>query len=523
MTGTTGDTDGESADANDAALEEASFVEYGIEDKPPTGESVLLGFQHYLTMIGANIAVPLALAGAMEMPADQTAQFVGTFFVVSGLATLAQTTFGNRYPIVQGATFSMLAPALAIIAVIGGGWRVTLLELQGAVIAAAAVEVLVGYLGLMGRLKKYLSPVVIAPTIALIGLSLFNVPQIAASNQNWWLVGLTVGLIVLFSQYLDNHRAFRLFPVLLGVVSAWFIAAMLSVTGFYAPGTPGYVALGKVASAQPIQPVMPLQWGMPKFTLPYIIGMFAGVVASMIESFGDYHAVARLSGVGAPSRKRIDHGIGMEGIASVFAGVMGTGNGSTSYSENIGAIGLTGVASRHVVQIGAILMLVVGFVGYFGQLVATIPAPIIGGLFIAMFGQIAAVGLSNLKYVDLDSQRNLFIVGFAMFAGLAIPAYIGGLGTESQTGAELFQQGLANVAVLGPALGTDLVSNTLYVILGTGMAVGGLVAFVLDNTVEGTRGERGLEAWEAITEDESDFETAMERFGTGRGSDSTAD
>ncbi|SIR05339.1 Xanthine/uracil permease [Haladaptatus litoreus] len=529
MTGTTDDTNGQSADANsvkeraseDGALEEASFVEYGIEDKPPTGESVLLGFQHYLTMIGANIAVPLALAGAMEMPADQTAQFVGTFFVVSGLATLAQTTVGNRYPIVQGATFSMLAPALAIIGVIGGGWRVTLLELQGAVIAAAAVEVLVGYLGLMGRLKKYLSPVVIAPTIALIGLSLFNVPQITATNQNWWLVGLTVGLIVLFSQYLDNHRAFRLFPVLLGVVSAWLIAAILSVTGFYAPGTPGHVALGQVASADPIQPVMPLQWGMPRFTLPYIIGMFAGVVASMIESFGDYHAVARLSGVGAPSRKRIDHGIGMEGVASVFAGIMGTGNGSTSYSENIGAIGLTGVASRYVVQIGAVLMLVVGFVGYFGQLVATIPSPIVGGLFIAMFGQIAAVGLSNLKYVDLDSQRNLFIVGFAMFAGLAIPAYIGGLGTAEQSGAELFQQGLANVAVLGPALGTDLVANTLYVILGTGMAVGGFVAFFLDNTVEGTREERGLEAWDAITEDESDFESAIDRLGSGRGSDPT--
>ncbi len=515
MTGTTGDTNEAGGDANDAALEEASFVEYGIDDKPPVGESILLGFQHYLTMIGANIAVPLALAGAMGMPDAQTAQFVGTFFVVSGIATLAQTTFGNRYPIVQGATFSMLAPALAIIAVIGGGWQTTLLELQGAVIAAAAVEVVVGYLGLMGRLKKYLSPVVIAPTIALIGLSLFGVPQITAPNQNWWLVGLTLGLIVLFSQYLDNHRAFRLFPVLLGVVSAWGIAAILSVIGVYASGTPGYVPLGQVASAKPIQPVSPLQWGIPQFTLPYIIGMFAGVVASMIESFGDYHAVARLSGVGAPSRKRIDHGIGMEGLASVFAGLMGTGNGSTSYSENIGAIGLTGVASRYVVQIGAVLMLVVGFVGYFGQLVATIPNPIVGGLFIAMFGQIAAVGLSNLKYVDLDSQRNLFIVGLAMFAGLAIPAYVGGI--EAST----FQQGMENVAVLGPVLGSDLVSNTLYVILGTGMAVGGIVAFVLDNTVEGTREERGLEAWEAITEDESDFQTAVERFGSGGGSDPT--
>ncbi|WP_227354574.1 uracil-xanthine permease family protein [Haladaptatus salinisoli] len=530
MTDTTGDTTTDTIEPEGpASLEEASFVEYGIEDKPPLLEAIFLGFQHYLTMIGANIAVPLALASAMNMPTGQTAQFVGTFFVVSGVATLAQTTFGNRYPIVQGATFSMLAPALAIIAVIGAGWRTTLLELQGAVIAACAVEVVVGYLGLMGRLKKYLSPVVIAPTIALIGLSLFGVPQItdvnagvAGAQQDWWLLGLTLGLIVLFSQYLNDRRAFRLFPVLLGVVSAWFIAFVLSWTGFYAPSAPGYVNYGQVVRADLIQPVMPLQWGIPQFTLPYIIGMFAGVVASMVESFGDYHAVARLSGVGAPSRRRIDHGIGMEGLASVFAGIMGTGNGSTSYSENIGAIGLTGVASRYVVQIGAVVMLVVGFVGYFGQLVATIPAPIVGGLFIAMFGQIAAVGLSNLKYVDMDSSRNLFIVGLALFAGLAIPAYIGqiGVGVE-QSGAEVFQAGLRGVAVVGPVLGTDLVANTLYVILGTGMAVGGIVAFVLDNTVEGTREERGLEAWEAITEDEGEFRSAFERFGSERGTDSS--
>ncbi len=78
----------------------------------------------------------------------------------------------------------------------------------------------------------------------------------------------------------------------------------------------------------------------------------------------------------------------------------------------------------------------------------------------------------------------------------------------------MFQQGMHSVALIGPALGTEIVSNTLYVVLGTGMAVGGLVAFVLDNTVEGTREERGLEAWETITEDEGDFQSALERFGS---------
>jgi xanthine/uracil permease len=506
--------------SGDESSGQSSFVEYGIEDKPPFWTSALLGVQHYLTMVGANIAVPLILAGALGMPENLIPRFVGTFFVVSGIATLAQTTFGNRYPIVQGAPFSMLAPALAVIGVVqatnpsGPAWQAALLQLQGAIIVAAVVEVVVGYLGLLGRLRKFLSPVVIAPTIALIGLSLFNVPQITAATGNWWLLGLTLALIVLFSQYLgDSHRAFQLFPVLLGVVVAWGVAAVLSVTGVYTPGTSGYVDLASVASAPALLPIYPFQWGMPGVEASYVIGMLAGVAASMIESFGDYHAVARLSGVGAPSKQRINHGIGMEGIMNVFAGVMGTG-GSTSYSENIGAIGLTGVASRYVVQIGAVVMLFVGFVGYFGQAIATIPDPVVGGLYIAMFGQIVAVGLSNLKYVDLDSSRNIFIVGVALFVGLAVPAYMGNV--ES---AAAFQEGMRGVAVFGPVLGAQLVANTIYVIGSTGMAVGGLVAFFLDNTVTGTRQERGLVEWEDAVEGEEDFATAFDRFLRDSGAD----
>ncbi|MFC6991848.1 uracil-xanthine permease family protein [Haladaptatus sp. GCM10025707] len=516
--------------ADNEPTQEAGFVEYGIEDKPPLGESALLGMQHYLTMVGANIAVPLILAGAMGMPPEITARLVGTFFVVSGIATLAQTTFGNRYPIVQGAPFSMLAPALAIIGVVGSfpgdpGWEVMIVHLQGAIIAAALAEVAIGYFGVVGKLKQFLSPVVVAPTIALIGLSLFSVPQVTRADQNWWLLGLTLFLIVLFSQYMkDNNKVFKLFPVLLAIVVAYLVAVVLSVTGVYTSSTLGYVDLATVTEAPPLLPIYPLQFGMPVFETSFIVGMFAGVVASIVESFGDYHAVARLSGVGAPSEKRINHGIGMEGLMNVFAGIMGAG-GSTSYSENIGAIGLTGVASRYVVQVGAAVMLVMGFIGYFGQLIATIPDPIIGGLFIAMFGQIVAVGLSNLKYVDLDSSRNIFVLGTAMFAGLAIPAYMSNVAAVDPniSGPEMLRMGLEGIPLLGAVLGNQIVADTLFVFGGTGMAVGGLVALVLDNTIPGSDDERGLTVWQAIAEDDEDFQTFFERRGSDSGSPESAD
>jgi xanthine/uracil permease len=505
-------------DAEAHTGESDALVEYGIDDRPPLVESVLLGVQHYLTMIGANIAVPLILAGLMGMPTAVTAKFVGTFFVVSGLATLAQTTIGNRYPIVQGAPFSMLAPGIAIVTsevALAGvpDWNAKLLFLQGAIITAALAEVAIGYLGLVGKIREYLSPVVVAPVVALIGLSLFSAPQITSPENNWYLLLLTLGLIVVFSQYLGGRsRLFGLFPILLGIATAWLVAAVLSLpaVGVIPPGDPGYIDFSQVFEVDPVFVVYPLQWGMPQFEASFIVGMFAGVLASIVESFADYHAVARMSGVGAPSAKRINHGIGMEGLMNVFSGLMGTG-GSTSYSENIGAIGITGVASRYVVQIGAVVMLLAGFVGYFGQLIATIPDPIVGGLYIAMFGQIVAVGLSNLKYVDLDSSRNIFIIGIALFAGMAIPQYIGGL-----EGSTALQQGFAAVPVLGPVLGIEGVARTVFIVGGVQMAVGGFVAFVLDNTVAGTREERGLTDWEDIAEGDEEFQTVVERL-RGRG------
>jgi xanthine/uracil permease len=504
-------------------------IEYGVDERPPLGESFVLGVQHYLTMVGANIAVPLILARAMEMPPDVTARFVGTFFVVSGIATLAQTTFGNRYPIVQGAPFSMLAPALAIVGVVTAGgvsgqpsWEAALLQLQGAIIVAALVEVAMGYLGLVGRLRRFLSPVVVAPTIALIGLSLFGAPQITMADQSWSLLGLTLGLILLFSQYLDvKHKAFRLYPVILALVIAWLVAAALSVGGVIGGSHPGYVPLEQVTDTRPLLPIYPFQWGTPQVTTAFVIGMFAGVLASIVESIGDYYAVANLSGSGAPSGTRINHGIGMEGLMNVFSGIMGTA-GSTSYSENIGAIGLTGVASRYVVQIGAVVMLFVGFVGYFGQLIATIPDPIVGGLFIAMFGQIVAVGISNLRHVDLDSSRNTFIVGFALFIGLAIPAYMGNfestivfretVGLEATVASLIDAAGIDGAAADWVEAAGQAVVDTIYIIGSTGMAVGGLAALILDNTIPGSRAERGLAAWDRIAEDESEFETFRDRW-----------
>lgn len=140
----------------------------------------------------------------------------------------------------------------------------------------------------------------------------------------------------------------------------------------------------------------------------------------------------------------------MEGISCVLDGVFGTGNGSTSSSPNIGVLGITKVlhdltatshsstevfvmtnwclvlqvGSRRVIQYGAAMMLLLGMVGKFSALFASLPDPVLGALFCTLFGMITAVGLSNLQFVDLNSSRNLFVLGFSIFFGLMLPSYL---------------------------------------------------------------------------------------------------
>ncbi len=452
---------------------------YGIDDIPPVKETILLGFQHYLTMFGSTVAIPLILSEPLGMAGDPVAigMLIGTMFFVSGITTLLQTTWGNRLPLVQGGTFSFLAPTIAICgmaALADSGWQVRLQHVQGAVIIGSVFEMLIGYSGLVGKLLRFVGPITIAPTIALIGLALFKIGAPVAGTH-WGIGGLTILLIILFSQYMRRtHRAFELFPIMLGILTAWGVTALLTLLDVFPAGHPAHVSTDTVAAAPWFRIPRPFQWGWPVFGAAATIGMFAGYIASMVESVGDYYACARLAGAPIPKAKTINRGIGMEGVGCFIAGIFGTGNGTTSYSENIGAIGLTRVGSRRVVQTGAAIMIVLASFGKFGALFTTIPQPIVGGMYCAMFGMIASVGLSNLQFVDLNSARNLFILGFAFFMGLSVPEYFN-----------------ANPLSFDPSWLADVL-NTLG---RTGMAVGAFCALVLDNTIAGTDEERGMTAW----------------------------
>ncbi len=505
----------------------------------------MLALQHVLTMFGSTVAVPLIFgpllwpvpetlpaqlqSTLLELQLTNTALLISSVMLCSGVATLLQSTYGSRLPIIQGVSFSFLAAFFGIVAasqssnapdwsaVTAGDlsettlaplveqWKATgahgMRTIAGAVIIGGVLEAVIGFAGLMGLVRRVLSPVVVGPVIMLIGLALYNVgAPVAASN---WLVSIPMMiLIVLFALVLSrNFRIFQLFPMLLAITTMVSTCWWLGRNGTIPPGDPAFVDLSAFDRSDwfRVQDVF-FPWGLPEWSISALVAVLAGYLASMVESFGDYHACKNMAGGGDPTPDEISRGIGMEGVGCALTGIFG-GFSSTSYSENIGLVGLTKVASRYVVQIGAVILIVLGLFGKFGAIASAIPKPVVGGLYCALFGLIAAVGVRQFAKADLNSDRNLFIGGFALFMGLSLPAWFNSpeaAESMSSLNASILDRLVVWFGPLGET-GTgwqitfaNSFTESFTAIGKTGMAVAAILGITLDNLVPGSRKERGL-------------------------------
>jgi uracil-xanthine permease len=445
---------------------DGSKMIYTLDDVPkPFGKALGLGIQHVLTMFGATVAVPLILSPALGMDAQQTAILVASVMLSSGVATFLQVNFGTRLPIIQGVSFSFLGPFFAIIAMtVAAGPAVSMQYIAGAIMLGAIVEMIIGFTGLIGLVQKYVSPVVIGPVIALIGLALYQIGAPSAA-ENWWLSGTVIVLAFVFSLIIGPKKPFfSLFPILLAVICAYILGLILGVVDFEAVRVAPWFRLPWGAGG------WFFPWGLPKFEIGFLVVVLAGYLASMIESYGDYHAINAAAQAPPLTDKQISRGIGFEGVGCFCTALLG-GFASTSYTENIGLVGLTKVASRYVVNVGVVVLLVMGIIGKFGGLIATIPGAIVGGLYCTLFGMIASIGISNSAKADLSSMRNQMIMGFILFMGLSVPYY--------------FQ-------VAGVAFEPKWLSDIVVSIGSTGMAVAAILGLILDNVIPGTAEERGL-------------------------------
>ena len=455
-------------------------VIYGANDTPPFPIMVLAGAQHVLTLFGATTLVPLIFGPAMGMNPEQLAKFIGCVYFGMGIATLIQThpKLGTGLPIVQGSSFSFIPPIMTIIGAYGAsGPEVIMQYVGGGLIVGGIILSILGYTGLVGIIRKVITPVVIGPTIMAIGFSLAGT-AVGNASQFWPISLLVVILIFVFSLVLKN-KIINIFAILSAIVISYLICVGASEAGWVTAGHPIFVTFENVMNAPVWRTDIFMPWGAPKFSFLPVGALLAGFFAVMIESIGDYHSCSYASGLDDPTPEMISRGIGAEGLNCALSGLLGS-VGTTSYTENIGLISLTGVASRNVVRTGAVILIGMSLLGKLGALVATMPTPVIGGAYIALFGTIGALGIQVLLRADMSSQRNVLIVGFAFLMALGVPQWV------DQEPVKLMFTNPENGEVL------STLGGMAWAILKTPMAVAGICAAICDSLVPGTDEERGI-------------------------------
>lgn len=518
----------QSQDADEATVK-SSHLKYELRETPGLFFLILYAIQHYLSIIGSLILIPLVIVPAMNGSNEDTAKLVSTVLLVSGISTLLHSLFGSRLPLVQGASFVYLAPALTIIfsnevpATSKNRFKDTMRELQGAMIVAAMFQLIVGYSGLMSVLLRMINPVVVAPTVAAVGLAFFP--------YGFTVVGtcVEIGLpqiivIVLFALHLRKisifgNRVFQVYAVPLGLAITWAYAFLLTEIGVYNYKGCDMKAMGSHIKNERCQRHIytmqhcrtdvsdvlktsawfrfpyPFQWGVPTFHFKTAAVMIVASIIATVDSVGTYHGISLLVASKAPTRNVVSRGIGLEGLTSLLAGLWGTGTGMTTLTENVHTVAVTKVGSRRAVEFGAYILIVLSFIGKVGGFVASIPQVIVAGLLCFIWTMLVALGLSNLRYSETGSSRNMIIVGLSLFLSLSIPSYfqqhVKGHNTQLQKQFQPYA-----IGENGPIqTGVHAINFFLNTVFSMHMVIAFIVALILDNTVPGSRQERGTYIW----------------------------
>ncbi|KAD2803909.1 hypothetical protein E3N88_37286 [Mikania micrantha] len=423
------------------AKDQLPNVSYCITSPPPWPEAILLGFQHYIVMLGTTVLIPTTLVPQMGGGHEEKAKMIQTLLFVAGLNTLTQTLFGTRLPAVIGGSYTFMPTTISIILAGRYGnimdpqekFARIMRGTQGALIVASTLQIVLGFSGLWRNITKFMSPLSAVPLVALSGYGLFEFgfPLVAKCIE----IGLPqIVFLLIFSQYIPHlmkgkSHIFDRFAVLFSVAIVWIYAHLLTVGGAY-KNKSDMTQLscrtdhaGIIGAAPWIRIPYPFQWGAPTFDAGEAFAMMVASFVALMESTGAFIAVARYASATPMPPSVLSRGIGWQGVGILLSGIFGTGNGSSVSIENAGLIGLTRVGSRRVMQISAGFMIFFSILGKFGAVFASIPAPIEAALFCLFFAYVGSAGLGFLQFCNLNSFRVKFILGFSIFMGLSIPQY----------------------------------------------------------------------------------------------------
>lgn len=437
----------------------SSNGQHPVDEVLPTGRLTALGLQHVLVMYAGAVAVPLIIGRALKLTPEQVAFLISADLFCCGIVTLIQSFgltqwFGIRLPVMMGVTFAAVGPMVAMANANPGVAGAQ--AIFGAIIGAGAISVVIA--PFVSRMLRFFPPVVTGTVITVIGISLMRVginwifgnpfgptaPSIVNPEHAQWLkdvgaaasaAGSTIPAIpkgLGLSPSVPNPAYAPLFnigmsafvlvtillitryakgfigniAVLLGIVAGAVLAALMGVMNF-----------SKVEKAAWFDLVLPFQFGMPTFDAVMILTMVLVMIVVMIESTGMFLALGDITGrpVKQPDLAR---GLRVDGLGTFIGGIFNTFP-YTSFSQNVGLVGVTGVRSRFVCVAAGVILVLLGLIPKLAALVEAVPTFVLGGAGLVMFGMVAATGIRILASVDYAKNRNnLFVVAISIGFGM---------------------------------------------------------------------------------------------------------
>lgn len=402
---------------------------YDINQKPPLKKNLVYAFQQLLAIMAATLLVPV-LADSTGLYLNQPAALFG-----AGMGTLFYIFIATRKksPVFLGSSFAFISP-------LAGACAYGFLGIFVGSLFAGLVYVLIALIVKKtgtAWVTKLLPPVVIGPTVALIGLSLCgsavnNLNNTAAGSYN--LVAILVGLIAFFITVfasVKGTQSMKMVPFIIGILGAYVIALILTFIG-RASGCEA-LQLVKLSAFDNVQ-----LFKVPRFTFLGMFGaykdatntigsasdvlslfvLFAPVAfVTLAEHIADHENLSSIIGHDLITDPGLDRTLLGDGAGSIVGALFG-GCPNTTYGESVGCIAITGNASVSTIAIAAVYCVLLSFFDPFVCFVNSIPTCIVGGVCIALYGFIAVSGLKMIQLVDLNDHRNLFVVAAILVCGI---------------------------------------------------------------------------------------------------------
>ena len=409
---------------------------YDIKDKPKFGQVIVFAFQQLLAILAATIAVPAIIGHDMS----QSAALFG-----AGIGTIVYLLFTKfRSPVFLGSSFAFIGSMLAAFA---GSISMQLGYLGlilGAFFAGLVYVVIAIAVKISGVkwINKLMPAVVIGPTVSIIGLSLAGnaisdltqgkvmadsveqvvengtivdkVTQVSTASP---YVALICGLVTLFTVILCSvygKKMMKLIPFIIGILAGYVAAAIFTAIGIKTNNTALQIIDFSVFSNMKL-------FAVPAFTFiealkgtKEITGQYVATIAEHIADHKNLSSIINKDLLEEPGLHRTLLG---DGVGSMVGAVFG-GCPNTTYGESVGCVAITGNASVVTILATAIMAIIISFFGPFVTFLASIPNCVMGGVCITLYGFIAVSGLKMIQKVNLDENRNLFVVAVILIAGI---------------------------------------------------------------------------------------------------------